>query len=135
MRPELQGVVRLRVMSIATAPAPALAFSYGQSNAAASGSASGVLGAILGRRFAQSLAFGERAKSLGIRPFGFAGDTARLWFSHQLAWDGGMRVRFRINHREGGVAVQHFESAELPAVMRALLSSRRLALSILGRIA
>ena len=141
-----QGVVRRREVLIAAALAPALAFSYGPSNAAASGSAGGILGAIFDPRFPQSLAFSERARSLGITPFGFAGDLSSLWFDQllpalqtsptplvgltstgalfcfeQLAWNAGMRVRFRIDHREGGHAVQHFESAELPAGLRAQL--------------
>lgn len=141
-----QGVVRRREVLIAAVLAPALALSYGPSNAATSGSAGGVLGAIFDPRFPQSLAFAERAKSLGIRPIGFAGDISTLWFDQllpalqtsptplvgltstgalfcfeQLAWNAGMRVRFRIDHREGGDAVQHFESAELPAALRAQL--------------
>lgn len=144
--PRSQGVVRRREVLIGAALAPAFAFSHGLSNAAASGAASGVLGAIFDPRFLQSLAFAERAKSLGIRPFGFAGDTSSLWFDQllpvlqarltplvgltstgalfcfeQLAWDAGMRVRFRVDHREEGNAVRHFESAEIPAVLRAPL--------------
>lgn len=144
--PSSPGVVRRREVLIAAALAPALALSHGQSNAAASGAPSGVLGAIFDSRFPQSLAFAERAASLGIRPYGFAGEISTLWFDRllpalrtsatpivgltstgalfcfeQLAWDAGMRVRFRIDHRERGPSVQHFASAGLPLALRAKL--------------
>jgi len=120
------GVVRRREVLLAAAMAPALAFPYSQSKADASGPAGVVFGAVFDSRFPQSLAFAERARALGIRPFGFTGEMSSLWFDQllpalqtsptplvgltstgalfcfeQMAWDAGMRVRFRIDHREG----------------------------------
>jgi hypothetical protein len=141
-----QGVIRRRAVLFAGAMAPALAVPSGPAKAAASGSTGAVLGAVFDSRFPQSLVFAERAKSLGVRPFGFAGEMSSLWFDQllprlqaspapfvgltstgalfcfeQLAWDAGMRVRFRIDHREGANAVQHFASAQLPTALRAEL--------------
>lgn len=135
-----QGFVRRREILLAAAVVPALAFAYGPWNAARPDSVPGVLGAMVDHRFAQSLAFAERAKGLGIEPFGFAGDISSLWFDRvlpalqgnpmpfvgltttgalfcfeQLAWNAGMRVRFRLDHRETDDALQHFASAQLPA--------------------
>src|SRR5207248_2412113 len=141
-----QGVVRRREILLAAAMAPALAFPYGQAQAAAPDSAAGFLGAIVDHRFPQSLAFADRAKSLGTPTFGFTGDISSLWFDHllpalqvnpapfigltntgalfcfeQLAWNAGMRVRLRVDHREKDGAIQHFASADLPAALRGRL--------------
>jgi hypothetical protein len=141
-----QGVVRRRDVLLAAAMAPTLAVPCGPTMAAASGSAGAILGAIFDSRFAQCLAFAERARSLGIRPFGFTGEMSSLWFDQllpalqtsamplvgltstgalfcfeQLAWNAGMRVRMRIDHREKGDAVQHLPSAELSPALRAQL--------------
>jgi hypothetical protein len=142
-----QGVVRRREILLAAAMAPALAFAYGPAQAAAPDPAAGFLGAVVDRRFPQGLAFAERAKNMGTRTFGFAGDISSLWFDHllpalqantapfigltdpgalfcfeQLAWNAGMRVRFRLDHRESDGAVQHFASADLPSWLRAPLA-------------
>jgi hypothetical protein len=141
-----RGLVSRREILFAAAIAPALAFAYGHSNAAVPDSAPGVLGALVDHRFPESLAFAERAKGLGIEPFGFAGDVSSLWFDRvlpalqanprpfvgltstgalfcfeQLAWNAGMRVRFRLDHRERDGAIQHFASADLPVGLRAPL--------------
>jgi hypothetical protein len=141
-----QGFVRRRELLLAAAVLPGLAFAYGPWNAAGPESAPGVLGAMVDHRFSQSLAFAERARSLGIEPYGFAGDISSLWFDRvlpalqgspkpfvgltttgalfcfeQLAWNAGMRVRFRLDHRERDDGLQHFASAQLPAGLHARL--------------
>jgi hypothetical protein len=141
-----QGLVSRREILFAAAIAPALALAYGPSDAAVHDSARGFLGALVDHRFPESVAFAGRAKSLGIEPFGFAGDVSSLWFDRllpalqanprpfvgftntgalfcfeQLAWNAGMRVRFRLDHRERDGAIQHFPSADFPVGLRALL--------------
>jgi len=138
------GVQRRNVM-LAAALAPTLALPFGASNAAATIRPDAVR-AVFDRRFPQSLAFAERAKSQGIGQFGIAGEISTLWFDEivpalharpmpligltsigslfcfeQMAWSVGLRVRLRIDHREGARGVRHFPSADLPIAMRVQL--------------
>jgi hypothetical protein len=142
----MQGAVRRREVLLAAALAPAMTFRWGPANAAASGPAGGVFGAVFDSGLPQGLAFAERSRSLGLQSFGFAGDMSSLWFDQllpalrakpapliglttpgtlfcfeQLAWDVGMRVGLRIDHREGRDGVEHLASAPLSADVRAQL--------------
>jgi hypothetical protein len=142
----MDGAVRRREVLFAAALAPAMTFRWGPANAAASGPAGAVFGAVFDSGVPQSLAFAERTRSMGLRSFGFAGDMSSVWFDQllpalrakpapliglttpgalfcfeQLAWEAGMRVGLRIDHREGRDGVEHLASAPLPADVRAQL--------------
>jgi hypothetical protein len=142
----LQGAVRRREVLFAAALAPAMTFRWGPANAAASGPAGAVFGAVFDSGVPQSLAFAERTRSMGLRSFGFAGDMSSVWFDQllpalrakpapliglttpgalfcfeQLAWNAGMRVGLRIDHRAGRDGIEHLASAPLPADVRAQL--------------
>jgi len=142
----MQGAVRRREVLLAAALVPATTFRWGPATAAASGPAGGVFGAVFDFGLPQGLAFAERSSSLGLQSFGFAGDMSSLWFDRllpalqakptpfiglttpgalfcfeQLAWDVGMRVGLRIDHRKGRDGVEHLASAQLPADVRAQL--------------
>lgn len=135
------GLQRRSVM-LAAALAPTLALSFGPSNAAATEIAT----AVFDHRFPQSRAFSQRARSRGVRQVGFSGDVSTLWFEEilpalherpmpligltsigalfcfeQLAWSVGLRVRLRIDHREGAHGVRHFPSVDLPSAMHVQL--------------
>lgn len=109
-----------------------------------------VVAAIYDWRFPEAEAFAGRARAKAIAPLGFAGDMTRLWFEEvssrlrdtrrpiigltdaralfcfeQLAWDVGMRVRFRIDHLQQGAEVTHASATPLPAVMLAQLHAAR----------
>jgi hypothetical protein len=87
---------------------------------------------IFDRRFAASVAFAERAQSLGLAVHGIDGDMTRFWYSElyhewkngpaaiagltahgpmfcfeQLARDQGMRIVFRAEHKVGAASVEH----------------------------
>ena len=71
------GVQRRKVM-LSAALAPTLSFPFGSLNATSTTRAD-VVGAVFDRRFQQSLAFAERAKSQGIRQVGISGEIFTLW--------------------------------------------------------
>jgi len=134
-----------RNLMFAAALAPTLALPFGASNAATTIRAD-VVRAVFDRRFPQSLAFAERAESQGIRQVGISEEISTLWFDEilpalharpmpligltsigalfcfeQMAWSVGLRVRLRIDHREGANGVRHTPSADLPSAMRVQL--------------
>lgn len=127
--------VSRRTMIVGTASAVAFAVPFAQSAWGDVSLPPSVLGAVFDHRFAQSRAFAARARSLGIKPLGFTADMSGLWFGEllsalradprpivgltsrralfcfeQLAWDVGMRVRFRIEHLENRDGFQHIPS-------------------------
>jgi len=100
---------------------------------------------IFDERFAQSIAFGARAQSLGLPVYSIRGDITDLWFHdldaqwkmspiaiggltapgalfclERLAWDHGMRVVFRGDHRflPGG-SIEHTFTGPESVVHRA----------------
>lgn len=101
----------------------------------------------------QGAAFAERAARFGVASFDFTGDMARLWFDElrprmqagpaealigltgagalfcfeQLAWDVGMRVRLRIDHRRGAEGFRHVAGGEVPPAMLARLDAAKAA--------
>ena len=101
-------------------------------------------------RFAASVAFARRAQSLGMAVQGIAGDMTRFWYEdlhgrwqqgaaaiagltahgplfclERLAWDQGMRVVFRAEHKVDGAGyLQHALSGPVTMLDASTLSAR-----------
>jgi hypothetical protein len=133
-----------RKLMLAAALTPVLPLPFGPARAFTP--PPGGVRAVFDERFPQSVAFADRARGWGATPFGFPGDISTLWFEkilpaldarpmplvgltnigalfcfEQLAWNAGMRVRLRIDHREDARSVRHIASVDMPAAMRARL--------------
>jgi hypothetical protein len=135
-------------MVLGTASTAALALSFAKAPFSAVLPQGSILGAVFDSRFPQSRDFAAQADSLGIKPLGFAIEVSRLWFGEllpslrtasrpivgltsrgalfcfeQLAWEVGMRVRFRIEHLENPHGFGHSASGDLPSSMLAALAA------------
>lgn len=145
MRPAVTGMLPMARRSVLSGGAAAATLMAGgaPSALASLGRGEGAARAVFDSRVPQALAFGEQAAGRNIAAFGFAGDMSPLWFDtllpslrtdrgmlmgltdagalfcfERLAWDIGMRVRLRIDHRAGADGFSHAASVDVPNALR-----------------